>query len=147
MLPGIRSGQSADLSAILQLLKSAGLPTADLANAHEFQTWVIEDEGSLVGVIGLERFGSGALLRSLAVAPEQRKRGWGTDLVARVEHDARGYGIQQLILLTETAGPFFRGLGYAVTARSDVSEEVRQSAEFHSLCPVTAICMRKALTR
>ena len=145
MSSSIRRGQPTDLAAILQLLNSAGLPTADLASAHEFQTWVLEDRGSISGVIGLERFGAEALLRSLAVAPEHRKRGFGHELVAQLERDARADGINRLVLLTETAEAFFRDLGYATTERRQVSEEAKQSPEFRSLCPASAICMSKAL--
>ena len=99
----------------------------------------------ILGVIGLERFGSDALLRSLAVSPDHRKRGLGQELVARLEHDAQAEGIQRLVLLTETAEAFFRRLGFAVTDRSHVSDGVKQSAEFRSLCPISAICMSKAL--
>jgi amino-acid N-acetyltransferase len=143
----IRRGHSADLSAVVQLLEGAGLPSADFAGAHEFQSWVLEEQGSLVGVIGLERFGDTALLRSLAVVPAHRKRGLGHELVARLEHEARAQGVQQLILLTETAQTFFRGLGYVVTDRGQVSNDVKQSAEFRSLCPVSAICMSKRFAR
>lgn len=76
----IRRGRPADLADTSKLLSGAGLPTADLAGAQEFQTWVFDDRGSIVGVIGLERFGGAALLRSLAVAPERRNRGPGRRL-------------------------------------------------------------------
>ena len=147
MMPAaaIRRGRAADLSAVSQFLDAAGLPTADLASAHEFQSWVLEEKGLILGVIGLERFGREALLRSLAVAPEQRKRGLGHELVARLEHEAQGDGIAHLVLLTETAESFFQRLGYAVTDRGHVSEAVKQSAEFRTLCPVSAVCMSKAL--
>ncbi len=147
MMPaiGIRRGHSADLAAVAQLLASAGLPTADLASAHDFQSWVIEAKGSILGVIGLERFGREALLRSLAVASEHRQRGLARKLVARLEHDAQAVGIQQLVLLTETAEAFFRRLGYSIADRSQVSDDVKQSAEFRILCPVSAVCMSKVL--
>jgi amino-acid N-acetyltransferase len=67
--PSIRRGQSADLSAIVTLLESTGLPTADLSSAEDFRTWVLEARGALLAVIGLERFGDEALVRSLVVAP------------------------------------------------------------------------------
>ena len=143
--PTIHNGESADLSAVSQLLTSAGLPTADLTSARELRTWVLEDKSSIVGVIALERFGCDALLRSLAVAPEYRKRGFGKELVMRLEHDAQANGITQLVLLTETAEPFFRGLGYIVTDRRNVGDGVKCSAEFLSLCPATAVCMGKVL--
>jgi amino-acid N-acetyltransferase len=141
--PGIRRGQAADMPAIATLLESAGLPTADLSSAADFQTWVLEAHGELVAAIGLERFGDEALLRSLVVAPEHRKRGLGQELIARVERDARAQGITRLILLTETAEAFFRARGYAVTDRRQVTHAVKQSAEFRSLCPVSAVCMSK----
>lgn len=143
--PAIRRGRAADLFAVSQLLGESGLPTADLASAQAFQFWVHEEEGSILGVIGLERFGSEALLRSLAVVPQKRHLGLGQQLVAHVEHDARAGGIERLVLLTETAESFFRRSGYMVTDRDQVSDEVKQSAEFRSLCPVSAICMSKAL--
>jgi amino-acid N-acetyltransferase len=141
----IRRGQAADLPAIMQLLDDASLPTSDLPNARELQTWVVEDADSILGVVALERFGGEALLRSLVVAPEQQKRGVARDLVARLELDAQAQGIQRLVLLTETGESFFRRLGYAITDRGGVSDGVRQSAEFRSLCPLSAVCMIKAL--
>jgi amino-acid N-acetyltransferase len=47
--------------------------------------------------------------------------------------------------LTETAEGFFRGLGYHVIDRGYVIEELKQSAEFRSLCPASAVCMTKSL--
>jgi amino-acid N-acetyltransferase len=142
----IRRGHAIDLPAVSTLLNAAGLPTADLARAHEFQSWVLEEDGSILGVIALERFGRDALLRSLAVASERRNRGLGQELVARLEQEAQADGIAHLVLLTETAQLFFQRLGYAVTDRSRVSEAVKQSEEFRLLCPVSAVCMGKALT-
>jgi amino-acid N-acetyltransferase len=144
--PKIRRGQAADLPAVSKLLMSARLPTADLTSAHALQTWVLEDRGSIVGIIGLELFGSDGLLRSLAVSPAHGSRGLGAELVGHLEHDARAAGVRQFVLLTETAETFFRGLGYTATDRDQVSEAVKQSAEFHSLCPISAVCMSKALT-
>lgn len=143
--PAIRRGSAVDLPAAAALLKDAGLPTVDLATSG-LHVWLVEAGSALVGVIALERFGSEALLRSLVVAPEYRKLGVGRRLVARLEADARADGVRQLVLLTESAETFFRTLGYRVIERSSVGEAPRQSAEFRSLCPVSAICMSKTLT-
>ena len=51
--PPIRRTKPSDLTAVLQLLHTAGLPTADLTSAPGLQLWVRESEGELVGVIGL----------------------------------------------------------------------------------------------
>jgi len=141
----IRRGESGDAPSVLALLKSAGLPTTDLEAALNLQVWVIKAKDSLQGVIALERFGSEGLLRSLAVAPEYRRRGFARELVVRLEHDARIDGVERLVLLTESAEPFFRSFGYQITDRDRVSEHVRRSAEFRSLCPASAVCMCKTL--
>jgi amino-acid N-acetyltransferase len=145
-LPTIRRGQSTDLAAALALLQGAGLPTADLTSAASLHMWVLLAEGSLVGVVGLERFGERALLRSLAVEPSHQQRGMGRLLVDRLEREAQADGVEQLVLLTETAEKFFRAIGYEVIDRGDVPDEIKQSAEFRSLCPASAVCMSKLLT-
>lgn len=143
--PIIRRSEPTDVPAVVALLEGAGLPTVDFANAPGLQMWVLEESGSLLGVIALERFGNNALLRSLAVAPAHRSRGFGHRLVSQLEHGALAQGVQRLVLLTETAEPFFRRLGYDAFDRRYVSDEVKQSAEFRSLCPASALCMSKAL--
>jgi amino-acid N-acetyltransferase len=144
--PTIRLGRDADLTAVLALLQGAGLPTADLASVASLHFWVLEAEASLIGVVGMERFGARALLRSLAVAPSYRQRGMGHQLVARLEREAQAGDVEQLVLLTETAEKFFRAIGYEVVDRRHVPEEIKQSAEFRSLCPASAVCMSKLLT-
>jgi len=94
----------------------------------------------------MERFGARALLRSLAVAPSYQQRGMGRRLVARLEREAQADDVEQLVLLTETAEKFFRAIGYEVIDRRHVPEDIKQSAEFRSLCPASAICMSKLLT-
>jgi amino-acid N-acetyltransferase len=143
--PAIRPGQSADLGEVTALLKAAGLPTDDLASALDLHLWVLEAEGDIVGVIGVERFGASALLRSLAIEPNYQRRGLGRQLVGQLERDVRFKGVEQLILLTETAESFFRRIGYEVIDRRYVPEDVKQSAEFRSLCPASAVCMTKSI--
>jgi amino-acid N-acetyltransferase len=141
----LRPGESADLPAVIALLQGAGLPTADLARVSGLRVWVLAANSSLVGVIALERFGADALLRSLAISPEYRKRGFGRELVARLERDAHADRVERLVLLTETAEPFFRALGYDAIDRAEVSVELKHCAEFRSLCPASAVCMSKRL--
>jgi amino-acid N-acetyltransferase len=143
--PDIRRARPADLPAVLALLEGARLPTADIAGIDQPQIWVLEERGAIVGAIALERYGSEALMRSLVVAPEYRKRGFGRELVALVEESARQDRINQLVLLTETAEPLFRSLGYNTLDRRHVSERLRQSGEFRSLCPASATCLSKVL--
>lgn len=141
----IRSGQAADLSVVLTLLRDAKLPTDDITSARDLHLWVLEAEQSVIGVVGMERFGASALLRSLAIAPDYQRQGLGQKLVASLERNARSKGIEQLVLLTETAEAFFRGIGYEVADRRHVADEIKQSAEFRSLCPASAVCMTKSV--
>jgi amino-acid N-acetyltransferase len=143
----IRPGSPADLPAVRDLLEGAGLPTADLTGATGLQLWVLEEgAASIVGAIALERSsGHEALLRSLVIVPASRGGGLGQLLVDRVEKDSRQAGIQRLVLLTETAESFFERLGYAVIDRQSMGSAVKESAEFRSLCPASAVCMAKAL--
>jgi amino-acid N-acetyltransferase len=143
--PRIRSGAPADLPAALRLLQASGLPTADLTSMEGLRLWVLEVQGSVEGVIALQRFGKDALLRSLAVAPEHRQHGYGRELVARLERDASADNVRTLVLLTEAAQEFFQSLGYETVERQVASEAMRQCAEFRSLCPASATCMSKTL--
>jgi amino-acid N-acetyltransferase len=132
---------------VRDLLDGAGLPTADLTSALGLQLWVLEEgDSSIMGTIALERSsGNEALLRSLVIVPASRGRGFGQQIVARVEKDSRQAGIHRLILLTETAKSFFERLGYSVIDRQSISGAVKESAEFHSLCPASAVCTAKSL--
>ena len=82
----------ADLPAIRALLAAAGLPVADLAATPPADFWGCREGTALIGVIGLEPYGSVALLRSLAVAPDGQGQGLGTALLAHAERAARRRG-------------------------------------------------------
>ncbi len=136
----------AQLSDITRLLAEAGLPADDLtpANLSSFDL-VLDCEGRVVGMAGLDVSGRDALLRSLAVAKDWRGKGLGDHLVARREAAARVAGVSTIYLLTTTAGDFFRRLGYVDTSREIVPAAVAAHAQFRSLCPASAKCMAKHL--
>lgn len=134
-----------DLSAIRALLASAGLPTSDLTSTRP-EFIAIRAGGVLVAAGALQRFERSALLRSVAVSPGHRGMGLGDSIVRALEHAAREAGIEQLILLTQTAAPFFARHGYQVIERTEAPAEVQGSDEFRSLCPSSATCMAKYLT-
>lgn len=143
-MPSIRPAHPRDDDAIRSLLADHGLPVADLGEgAIDFLVAV--DRRQVVGVAGLEAHGEAGLLRSLAVRSAYRGTGLGRALARAVEAQARAAGLRQLVLLTRTAEAFFAGDGYAVIDRAQAPPAVRGSAEFRSLCPASATCMRKAL--
>ena len=145
VLPRVHAATVADSDAATAFIAASGLPTADLSTSSPY-LWIARTGQVVSGTVGLEVHGDAGLLRSLAVAPASRGRGLGTLLVDRVEQEARGLGLAELVLLTETADDFFSALGYRVVARESVPEAIRRSAEFRALCPASATCMRKALS-
>lgn len=139
----IRPATSADLKPSAELLAAAGLPVADLS--VDRLAFVAEKEEMFQGVIGLERYGNKALLRSLAVASEARGSGIGPALVTALEVACIADGVQELWLLTIDAEPFFASLGYGVRLRTEAPDEIRNTAEYSALCPDDAVLMSKQL--
>jgi len=143
----LRAATGDDLHAVVALLSASGLPTADLDRAMLRDFIVALDAGELVGVVGVERHGDHALLRSLAVAPGSRGQGLGHALLEAAEARAAALGIRSLSLLTQGAAPLFAARGYAAVARTQAPAAVQASAEFAALCPADSTCMAKALAR
>lgn len=142
----LRPARCEEFGAIARLLTAADLPVDDL-DAAMLDAFVVATEGGeLVGVAGLEVYGSNALLRSLAVDAGHRSRGLGGSLVDAIETEARGRGVTALYLLTTTAGRFFERLGYSAHDRAAVPDSIAATEEFSSLCPDTAHCLWRDLS-
>jgi amino-acid N-acetyltransferase len=140
----IRAAKTSDIKPVQTLLSSSDLPLEGVSeNFDEFV--VAEDKGQIAGAIGLERFGSAALLRSAVVAPDQRGSGIGARLVEQLLERARKSGISEIYLLTTTAENYFPRFGFTRTTRDAVPSAVKQSAEFRGACPDTAIVMARQL--
>jgi amino-acid N-acetyltransferase len=145
-MPDLQRAGADDLPAILELLEASGLPTTDLHPEGATQFLLLRDGRRLDGVVGLERYGAVGLLRSLAVRPERRRAGLGIALTEALEKLAAASGLTSVVLLTQTAQAFFAERGYRVIARDTVPPAMQSSSQFTSLCPASAICMRKELT-
>lgn len=129
------------------LLGAHGLPADDITPAMLADFRVAERDGEPCGLVGLQRAGDVALLRSLAVAHQARGRGLGAALVAEAEGVAAGLGVRTLYLLTTDAAPFFARLGYVAIPRSDAPEGIRATAQFSSICCGSATLMTKVIAR
>lgn len=129
-------------ATIVALLVAAGLPATDL---EPVDLHVARDDGQIVGAIGLERHAQAGLLRSLVVEPDKRGCGIGSRLVEHLEAVAVAAGLTELVLLTETASDFFMRRGYRSIERVQAPAGVRDSEEFRSLCPASAVCMSRLL--
>jgi amino-acid N-acetyltransferase len=58
---------------------------------------------------------------------------------------ARGLGVKDVVLLTETAAAYFPRFGFQIVARGDAPKAVMDSAEFRVACPSSATTMRLRL--
>ena len=130
--------------AVEQLLRSSELPSEGVA-AHFDMFLVAEDERArILGVVGLELYGTSALLRSLAVAAEARAQHLGSALARRAITLARDRGASAIYLLTTTASGFFGKHGFERIERSDVPVRVTtKSVEFTGVCADSAVVMRR----
>jgi N-acetylglutamate synthase-like GNAT family acetyltransferase/SAM-dependent methyltransferase len=133
-----------DASAIEGILAAVDLPATDVRE-HIGDFLVARADGRIVGCAGLELYGETALLRSLAVLPEQRGRGVGGRLAAAILAKAQRLGAGEAVLLTTTVQRMAAGMGFQVVPRESLSEAVRGSWEFKADCCGTATCMRLAL--
>jgi N-acetylglutamate synthase-like GNAT family acetyltransferase len=112
---------------------------------HLATTVVARQNGQVVGCAALEVYPDGALLRSVAVAPEAQRQGLGHDLTEAAIRLAQAINVPALYLLTTTADRYFPKFGFERIARTDVPAAVQTSVEFTSACPSTATVMRKPL--
>lgn len=138
-----QKGKPEDLSDIRTLLQTCNLPESDLTTAHMQHFYLIKENESIIGTIGLEIYDSYGLLRSLAVSPSHRKQGMGQMLTDRIEKYARNNNLRGVYLLTTTAESFFSSLGYSRIDREEVPDPIRQSPQFRDICPSTAVAMCK----
>jgi amino-acid N-acetyltransferase len=140
MVVDIAAAAPADLPTILSLLERSKLPQAGLERL--VATTLVAREGErLVGCAALELYGQAALLRSVAVEVSSRGLGLGQQLTRAALDLAKSRGIRTVYLLTETAEQFFPKFGFRSIARTAVAPAVRQSEEFTTACPESAIAM------
>jgi amino-acid N-acetyltransferase len=136
-----------DEEQIKQILAASGLHYQDIRPSQLQHFLIVKDDtaSTLSGVVGLEQKGDVGLLRSLAVAKAYRRQGLAIQLVGKIEEYARSQKVAALYLLTMTAEDFFSARGYQKTDRESAPPVLQETTEFKSLCPETAVCMKKHL--
>jgi amino-acid N-acetyltransferase len=139
----IEAATQSDLPGICALLERLHLP---LAGVDEHLAMLVAKEGEqIVGTAALELYADGALLRSVAVEPVRQGRQLGHQLTDAALELATAHGVNTVFLLTTTAERFFPTFGFEEIDREQVPVSVRESVEFQSACPASAIVMRKQL--
>ncbi len=140
----VRPARPEDYPGVAAMLEQAGLPTEGVSPS--LADFLVAEAGDgVVGAVGLEVYGSAALLRSAVVAPAARKGGVGTALVAALLDHARSHRVRDVYLLTTTAEDWFPRFGFARIRRDAVPAALYASVEFQGACPDTAVIMRAAI--
>jgi GNAT superfamily N-acetyltransferase len=143
LLPGIerpavtiREAEAGDAAAIAALLDQLGYPSSveqvrarlkRVAASPADATWVAEEDGTLIGLVGihvspsLEHDDEVAKVSEIVVDERFRRRGIGAALLAAAEHEAARRGCALIFLTTaerrRDAHEFYRRLGYEETGR------------------------------
>jgi len=139
----IRRSEQADLAQILAVVNDAAqayrrvipsdqwrepyMPEDELEReiAHGVTFWVAEEEGRLLGVMGIQDKGAVALVRHAYVAPTTQRKGVGTNLLRHVE----GLAGKPILIGTwadaSWAIEFYRRNGFTVVAHSDKERLLR----------------------
>ncbi len=127
----------------ISLLQAQQLPTADIN--EDTMLYLLWNEERVVGTAGIDIFDDCALLRSVSVVKEEQGKGFGRIINEEMEKFAKESGINCLYLLTTTAKDFFDKQGYCAIGREEAPVAVKETAEFTSLCPSSAVVMKKRL--
>lgn len=144
-MPTLRQAGPSDWAAVEALLLESGLPVDDLGEDKLDGFLVAEDGSELLGLIGLELYGTIGLLRSLVVAKEARRLGLAGKLIGALESAAEVAGVTELWLITVDAENFFGRHGFEIVTRDSVPEKIQQTEEFSDLCPGNAFLMQKKI--
>ena len=132
---------ASDFVELKSFLQENALPSDDIhLDGNQFVLYR-NGSGRIIGSGGLEFYGDYCLLRSVAVAREFRKQGYGEKIAEDLINRARERSVSGVYLLTETAENFFTKYGFKKQSRQDAPKEIQSSSEFSSVCPVSAALM------
>lgn len=130
-----------DLDLIEKLLKQNDLPYQDVREEGK-EFFLAYNNADLIGVVGIEMFKDIALLRSMVVKEEYRDKSYGKQIFSALVDYAKTQGIIELYLLTTTAEKFFKKLGFQNIKRDSAPEEIKQTSQFSTICPSSAVCLK-----
>ncbi|EKQ6357974.1 arsenate reductase (glutaredoxin) [Pseudomonas aeruginosa] len=126
-------------------LQEAGLPTDDLTEPGRSFFAYATVSGERVGYGGFECMGRDVLVRSLVVLPHARQRGIGGGVLALLLRRAFDEGGRDAWLLTTTAALFFERAGFKPIERSVAPAAILATRQAASLCPSTAVLLRRSI--
>lgn len=140
----LRDAQPADRPRGVALLRAAGLPLVGLPD--DLMGFIVAEEGGkVVGLAGLEHYGSVGMVRSVVVHSDYRGMGYGEALLHATLDRAAQQRIETLVLLTTTAAAWFERWDFARIPWSELPEAVQRSPLVQEGCPASAVVMRRVL--
>ena len=143
----IRPATRLDLAEILSLVAAVDLPPDGIEQYLGGFLVARDEQGNLLGTIGMERHRQLGLLRSAAVSPGLQRSGLGTMLASRLIADATAAGISEILLLTSTARVFFeKRFGFSIAFREQYDSVMSGSPEWSLPRCSSAVLMRLKLT-
>ena len=137
----IRPAEPADFNFLHELLVANDLPTTGV-EPETGDYFVAVSKKQIVGVIGFEKYGSSAMLRSFAVRSDVRKGGIGNALVKQALEHLKTAGLAPIYLLTNTADQYMINFGFEKISRQDIPPTVLESSALGTICPSSSICMK-----
>lgn len=135
-----------DRKALRSLLEIENLCFNDISNVGVY-IFEVRLKQHIIGYFGYEIFGNTALFRSMVIIPEYRKKGYGILMWNEALKKMRVEKIAIVYLLTNSAAPFFKRLGFEEVARSSAPPDIASTSEFIEFCPSDSVCMKINLTK
>jgi amino-acid N-acetyltransferase len=129
-----------DVAGIKSLLDRCDLPSDTGEELENF--FVVTVGGKVVACGGLEVYPPVALVRSLAVDPAQRSRGFGANLLAKLIERAKELGLTEIYGLTTTAQPYLQAHGFVLAERSEAPANLLGATQFKTECPTSASLLK-----
>ncbi|HEV7349402.1 arsenic resistance N-acetyltransferase ArsN2 [Telluribacter sp.] len=142
----IGTATARDLPEVVSLLRAENLPAEDL-NPELPHFLLARANGTLVGIAGLEVYGTDALLRSVVVHKDFRNFHIARRLTNDLLKQAKLSGIKDVYLITTTADQYFEKQGYARVERTEVPAAILATQQFSGLCPGTALVMHRRIEK
>ncbi|WP_263833176.1 arsenic resistance N-acetyltransferase ArsN2 [Sulfurospirillum oryzae] len=141
----IRKATENEYRAIIHLLASNALPTADIYEKNITLFVGLIDE-KIIATIGIETYGEVALLRSLCVKDELKNQKLGEKMLSYLLSFCTHEKIETLYLLTTTAERYFVRHSFEKITREETPLAIQQTREFQDICPASAVVMACNIT-
>lgn len=131
-----------DLQEVKKLLAASALPFEDIDHIiTDFEVALVDNK--IIGAAGVEKHFPYMLIRSVVIDQTFRNKQIGYQMLHALMDKLNPENFNGFYLLTESASSFFTKLGFVPVLRENVPDEIKQTTEFSSICPSSAMVMYK----